>query len=79
MRKQVTVVFLALQHMAVCHFMLRSPHQEVVRLTATSQTIPIAHGNGGFISSCASDSASQTHARGKTDSQDSGVHSASFP
>jgi hypothetical protein len=32
MRKQVTVVFLALPHMAVCHPMLRSPHQEVVRL-----------------------------------------------
>jgi hypothetical protein len=32
MRKQVPVVFQALPHMAVCHSMLHSPHQEVVRL-----------------------------------------------
>ena len=47
--------------------------------TATSQTIPIAHVTSGFKSSCASNFASQTHARGETDSQDSGVHCASFP
>jgi hypothetical protein len=41
---------------------------------ATSQTIRIAHGTGGFKSSCASNFASQTHASGETDSQDSGVH-----
>ena len=46
---------------------------------ATSQTLFTAIGTGGFKSSCASNVASQTHARGETEGQDSGVHCASFP
>jgi hypothetical protein len=79
MRMQVTVVFLALQHITVCHFMLRSPHQEVVRLGPLQAKLFLLLMEMVVLSPVAPVTLRASPMQGETDSQDSGVHCASFP